>query len=507
MSNTIIAGKSPFTPTDYRPRTTAGRLLNGEPINMAKTSPNGNAPLITETKPAKPTLPAGTVISPFSTKEKPVALPPKPVSIDFGDGQPPVTLDDTFPRDDKGKPIDADASMSPDEANSHMAEPPRDETPSPAVNTPTTHWTRIPAQMKQFTDFLAGLINDYALFDRDEHGDLKEWTVDSYLEKHAVDLSFYRTFTDARKSLDEMLLGEFKDDLKAIMIEKKCPVEMSTPRALIGHDTIEDGIRAMTGKGVRAAITGKLAALNDARHIEQVNANTQRQIDAAKPQPAPEPPPVKEPEIVEHVAAPKADPKTVEQRSLTVQRNRVPSAPPEHSLTVNWQMNPLQIAQFAVESGLYKGIDSEAKAMMVMLRGLSLQIDPLMALEQINIIEGKTAVSSALMHALVERSGQLEDVTIVETDLQCTVTLTRTGRTPVSVTYSHEDAIRAGLVNKYNWKSMPKLMRYHRAFAIAARRCFSDILLFGGAIYTNEELQPDRSVNEDGDFVTVTQVA
>jgi hypothetical protein len=446
------------------------RMQNGETLAMAKDKPtNTSIPLITD--PPKPTEPRDPL---FGTKIEPA---PTPIPhIDF----------------------DADASESPDTAQSHMAEPTTDVVHPTAVLTgEPPHWTEIPAQMKQYRDFVMGQINDYGLFDRDEKQSLIDWTMEEFLDHHKIVLTEFATFGEARAAIAPKFVDAFKNDLKQIAFEKEFPINTQGDLyKLVGYYTIEEALQKMTGKGIRAAICGKLAAIESERHVAQVNGTAQREQPALEP--------VKQDVIIE---TPKSEPKTTEQRSLTVQRNRVPSAPPEHSLSVNWQMSPLQIAQFAVQSGLYKGIDSEAKAMMVMLRGLSLQIDPLMALEQINIIEGKTAVSSALMHALVERSGQLEDIKIVETDLQCTVTLTRTDRTPVSVTYSNEDAIRAGLVNKYNWKSMPKLMRYHRAFAIAARRCFSDVLLFGGAIYTNEELQPDRNVNEDGDFVTVTTAA
>lgn len=482
--------------TEQERRTTADKFAQsyaqrGTPMGREKQ------PETTKTTPVPP-APAGTVRGVFGNVKPVSKIPPIP-DIGFGDNP---KLDDHFGKDapDDVEPLfDATASQSPDVAGSPTPAPATDaklvEAVTPAKSDEPPHWSEIKEQRDLFCSFVMSQIEDFGLMDKDEHGTWMDWTCAAYTIKHGFVPADYPTLTMARTEIAETLLNDFKADLKAIMMEKNYPIERDTLKKMIGHDSVKDALQKMTGKGIRTAICSHLAAWEQAQHIEQTNANMQKHLaEQAKPEPT-------APDVVIEAVHP--EPKTVEQRALTVQRNRVPSAPPEHSLSVNWQMNPLEIATFAVQSGLYKGIDSTAKAMMVMLRGLSLQIDPLMALEQINIIEGKTAVSSALMHALVERSGHLEDIKIVETDTQCTVTLFRTGRSPVSATYATDDAIKAGLINKYNWKSMPKLMRYHRAFAIAARRAFSDVLLFGGAIYTNEELQPDRNVNEDGDFVAV----
>lgn len=306
---TIIAGKSPFTPSEYRPRTTAARLLNGEPINMAKTtSNNGTTPLPTTSKPA---MPAGAIRSPFSTSDNPVVLPadtPKPMAIDFGDGNPPVVLDapdnldDHFPRGADGPPIDADASVSPDEQDSPMAGQPDDDSTPPAVITPKTgeppHWYDIPEQRKMFCDFVTGQIKDYALMDRDETGALKDWTCDYYVIKHQFDPYAYDTFTVARTAIDDVLVRDFANDLLSICKEHDYPKELSNAKSLVGND-FKDAIRAMTGKGLRTAVTGKIAAWEEARHIEQVNANAAKQMAATKTEPS---------TPATNVEAPKAEP-------------------------------------------------------------------------------------------------------------------------------------------------------------------------------------------------------
>lgn len=502
----IIAGQSPFTPTNFRPRTTAARLLNGEPIDMAKTSNNGTTPLPTTT--SKPAMPAGTIRSPFSTSDHPVALPadpPKPIAIDFDDGKPPVVLDAAFPRNADGQPIDADASVSPDEQDSPMAAPPRDDSKPNAVNTPTTHWSLNPTQMKQFTDFVTGLINDYALFDRDEQGALKDWTVDSYLEKRSVDLSFYPTFTAARRALDEMLLGEFKDDLKAIMVEKKCPKNMSTPLALIGHETIEDGIRAMTGKGVRTAITGKLRSLEQAEEIDSANAAQHRQIEAQHAEQAapvanveaPKAEPVKQDVIIETAEIVDDAPITPKTNAVTVVKQQTVAIP--YWQTPKWQVDPMQMAEMVAKSGMYKGIDTAPKAFVVMMKGVELGLSPMTAFGYIHLIPGAApAASGALVLGMLRKSGVKIEF-LERTPLKATVRMSRddTGES-YTVTWTIEDARKAGLAGKDNWNKYATQMLTWRAAGDCSRLIGTDILAFGGlSLYLREEIDESMTSMED----------
>lgn len=155
------------------------------------------------------------------------------------------------------------------------------------------------------------------------------------------------------------------------------------------------------------------------------------------------------------------------------------------------------LGQVLIKSGMLpKDIKTPESAIAIMLKGRELGVGPMEAFSSINVIEGKPTISPQLMIALAERTGQLEDFKIVDDGEVCTVTVTRRGRTPFSASFSMKDAEAQNLTGKYNWKSMPKVMRQWRAVSAAFRPVFADVL---AGLYIPEEMGAD--VTEDGDIV------
>lgn len=120
----------------------------------------------------------------------------------------------------------------------------------------------------------------------------------------------------------------------------------------------------------------------------------------------------------------------------------------------------------------------------VILRGRELGIGPMEALMSINVIKGKVVSSTQLMLALIYRSGFLEDIEMVRGD-PAKVTMKRTGTTAHTATFGSEDAKRADLSRKDNYKKWPEVMYMWRAIAICARIVFPDVV---GAVYSADEL-------------------
>jgi len=165
-------------------------------------------------------------------------------------------------------------------------------------------------------------------------------------------------------------------------------------------------------------------------------------------------------------------------------------------------------AQTLIKSGfLPDAIKTPEQALAIMSMGRELGIPAWQAINGINVIKGKPTVAPQLMLALVERSGQLEDITINGDDKQCTVTMTRKGRTPHSETFTFEDAKKMqtyekgksiSLVQKFNWRTMPAVMLKWRAVSACARVVFPDVLM---GMYITEEINPDAPVDENGEVV------
>lgn len=122
--------------------------------------------------------------------------------------------------------------------------------------------------------------------------------------------------------------------------------------------------------------------------------------------------------------------------------------------------------------------------LVAMLQGMELGLGPLQALQGIAVINGRPALWGDALLAVVQGSGLLEKFIETQTDVSATCTVKRRGMPEeVTVTFTKEDAITAGLWNKkgYNgkptpWVNYPKRMMQMRARSWALRDTFADVL-------------------------------
>ena len=163
-------------------------------------------------------------------------------------------------------------------------------------------------------------------------------------------------------------------------------------------------------------------------------------------------------------------------------------------MVAQWDVMKQQ-ANVLLKSGfLPQSIKTEAQVITIMMMGSALQIDPIVALNNINVIQGKPTVAPQLMLALVRRSGQLESFKVSDDGECCTVEIKRKGEPTHIEKFSQRDAVSMGLAGKDNWRKQSPVMRKWRAIAAACRTVFSDII-WGIASYTAEEIDPDIQVD------------
>lgn len=109
--------------------------------------------------------------------------------------------------------------------------------------------------------------------------------------------------------------------------------------------------------------------------------------------------------------------------------------------------------------------------------GMELGLQPLQAMQNIAVINGRPSIWGDAMLAIVRGSGLLESIKeeISETGAVCTIK--RLGEDPVSREFTLDDAKRAGLNGKQGpWQLYPKRMLQLRARAFALRDVFPDVL-------------------------------
>lgn len=146
-------------------------------------------------------------------------------------------------------------------------------------------------------------------------------------------------------------------------------------------------------------------------------------------------------------------------------------------------------ANTLIRSGfLPKAIDTPEKAIAVMLAGREIGIQPMRAIRELHVIDGKVGMSAKLMMALVYERIPGATFKIAESsDTACTVVAGRPGDDkPATFTFTLDDAKRAGLLEKDVWKKWTRDMLRNRAVSEACRAVFPDAT---GGSYTHEELE------------------
>ena len=142
------------------------------------------------------------------------------------------------------------------------------------------------------------------------------------------------------------------------------------------------------------------------------------------------------------------------------------------------------LSQSGMVPKIYTG--KPADIVIAMQMGSELGLKPLQSLQNIAVVNGRPTIWGDAVVAICQNSGLLEDITEVVTDTEAIVTVTRSGQEPHSVTFSMEDAKKAGLANKAGpWTQYPKRMMKNRARAFALRDKFADVL--SGFGITEEE--------------------
>lgn len=126
------------------------------------------------------------------------------------------------------------------------------------------------------------------------------------------------------------------------------------------------------------------------------------------------------------------------------------------------------------------------------LKGQEVGVQPLTAIHDIYLVNGRASMGAQLMVGLVQRAGHYLKVVIKPKE--ATVTAMRQILVGVEgidymevgeYTFSEADAKRADLLGKDNYKNYPQLMYVNRALSMACRYSFPECL--AGLVHTPEE--------------------
>lgn len=156
----------------------------------------------------------------------------------------------------------------------------------------------------------------------------------------------------------------------------------------------------------------------------------------------------------------------------------------------------IRLGTILLKSGLLPvSIKTPEAAAAIILKGHELNIGAMEALSSINVIQGKPTTSPQLMLALARRTKELENISIEDDGNACTVVIKRKGQSPITTTFSMEDAKRMNLSNKDNWIKQAPTMRQWRALGANLRLTFGDAI---AGLYTYEKMGAEVEVDGEG---------
>lgn len=169
----------------------------------------------------------------------------------------------------------------------------------------------------------------------------------------------------------------------------------------------------------------------------------------------------------------------------------------DHSELDSWTVLREQCTMLVKTGFLPQSIKTPEQAIAIVMTGRELGIGTMAALQTINIIQNKPTISPQLMLALINRTGQLDDIKIETSDQGATVTMKRKGRSPYTAKFGPKEAMALNLHSKDNYKKQPATMYKWRAVADAARVVFPDAVL---GMYGPEEMGADVDM-ETGEVI------
>jgi hypothetical protein len=139
----------------------------------------------------------------------------------------------------------------------------------------------------------------------------------------------------------------------------------------------------------------------------------------------------------------------------------------------------MSLAKLVASSDLapkdYRG--KPANVFVAMQMGHELGLSPMQSIQNIAVINGRPSVWGDALLALCQAHPSFEDIQETDDGDTATCLIKRRGRSPVSRSFSMDDAKRAGLLGKQGpWSSYPARMRQMRARGFALRDAFADAL-------------------------------
>lgn len=167
-----------------------------------------------------------------------------------------------------------------------------------------------------------------------------------------------------------------------------------------------------------------------------------------------------------------------------------------NSLMPQTQEAKYQMASVLCKSGLIpSGLNTPEKVFVALQWGHELGLSPMVAVNNVAVINGKPTLSADIMSAVVKRSpeyGGIKWIEMSDTKAECEITrILPNGEKEVQRScFTMDDAVKAGLAGRDVWKKYPRRMLKHRCLSYGLKDVFPDLL---AGLYDPEEMESVQS--------------
>jgi hypothetical protein len=170
-----------------------------------------------------------------------------------------------------------------------------------------------------------------------------------------------------------------------------------------------------------------------------------------------------------------------------------------------WKMIKEQAAILVSSGMIPKSIRTPEAAIAIMIKGREIGIQPMHAFSHIHIVEGKPTMSAELMMTMILKNVPNAKIEFLEVSGEaCRIRASRPATGSFEFSFTREDATKAQLMGKDNWKKYTRAMLRSRVVSEMARSMFPDAL--SGISYTPEELGHAVEVTESGEIIVAEEI-
>ena len=164
--------------------------------------------------------------------------------------------------------------------------------------------------------------------------------------------------------------------------------------------------------------------------------------------------------------------------------------------------NDKALGQIFVESGFFADAKEQSQAVVKILAGREVGLQPIEAMTGIHIIKGKISFGANMMASAVKKHPNYNYKVTKHSEKECVIDFYELGEKVGTSSFTLDDAKKAGVMTTGgSWYKYPKAMLFARAMSAGVRYYCPDV--FGHApVYVPEEM--GATVNEEGEPLNVT---